>query len=133
MNLYLRNVITEGPDAGYGYAVEPTMKKHDREYFYGRPYSTGMDSYDLEGIERHEQEWSNHLASLPGILVHPSYLETHKVGFLPDDWEEGYDQWWDECWQSCSVETYNSYQPELPNFYRKVILPRTSHEEALDE
>lgn len=112
MNLYLRNVITEGPDAGYGYAVEPNA----------------TDS--LDGFLTNGTDIESYLAFLPGILVHPSYLENHKVGFLPDDWEEGYEIKDSTGWQLCHELMYSKFPDDKR---RKVIVPRSSNVEDAGE
>lgn len=100
--LYLRNVITEGPDAGYGECVKIET------------WSTGWSVAEMT-------------QDLPGILVHPSYLENHKVGFLPDDWEMGYEALTVKSgWIETDKETYDLLS-ELER--RKVILPRSSNAE----
>lgn len=118
MNLYLRNVITEGPDKGYAFAVKTTMETPACWTFTG--CTCGKCS-----------EFETHIYSLPAILVHPSYLENHKVGWMLDDWEYQYEasddsgQW--------HIISEGNYFITVPSRRRKVIVPRSSNLEDAGE
>lgn len=96
---------------GYGVAIEkevhpPTMS------------SIG----DHETYDQDERNYKKALSS--GILVHPSYLENHKVGWMNDDWEEGYEyNSKDKGWISATKDACDLCPKE---HCRKVIVPKVA-------
>lgn len=107
--LFLKSIITEGPDAGYGYVVTLDDFDHNESQF-APGYKTQLDNYLKT-------------ATPIDTLVHPSYLENHKVGWLPDDWEEGYEVRYKQQWVPGTKEKYDEM---LSIYRRKVIIPHTA-------